>query len=449
MSADLSSALLPRSVPGAAAWEGVGIVSVPRPDHGLSDHDYLWHLAQVGEQSGLSKWGKRKAEEAATEEARAELLDRREERRSAAYERQRDLSPLYPSVMRKCRRVQVSRKGTSGAPVEIIVRQDGTAGFSGLVSCNRRSGCEHCGPRMLTRDAELIRAVVEAHGYERSAMLTLTFRHHQGQDLKMLRRGLSASWRRMLAHRDWRTRDALVGVRVIRALEVTLGEHGWHPHLHVILMFRAPPNPLALDTLEALVARLWRETVVRVMGSAHVPTLSHGVSLEPCHKADYLAKLGLEWEVAAAGTGKRARGVKGRAYPQIARDWIADGCDEASADAGAIRGYLAGMHGAKVITWSPGAKAAAELLAPREEVLERERASLHPEEWRAVRDMLTPWGTDARAAILGACESAAPGFVQQELDALVTLLLERGRPPGGLPFQAWPKSPGVRPALLE
>ena len=173
------------------------------------------------------------------------------------------------------------------------------------------------------------------------------------------------------------------------------------------------------------------------------------MSLEPCHKADYLAKLGLEWEVAAAGTGKRARNVKGRAYPQMARDWIADGCDESSPDAARIRAYLAGMHGAKVITWSPGMKAEAEALATREEVAERERASLHAEEWRAVRDMLTPWGTDARAAILGAAESAAAGNVQHAIDELVTMLLEQGRPPGGLPFQAWPKSPGVGPPLLE
>jgi hypothetical protein len=161
------------------------------------------------------------------------------------------------------------------------------------------------------------------------------------------------------------------------------------------------------------------------MGKAYRPTLASGVDVARCHQADYLTKLGLE--VADAGQAKRARNVKGRSYWQLRSEWIANGKRTDDADAKRIREYLDGMLGAKIVTWGKGLRARAESLAPMPAPIERERATLHSEEFDAVRDLRTDDGRDARVAMLRVAELAEPGNVDTTVRAFVDELLHRKR----------------------
>ncbi len=389
---------------------------MPSAVPGLSAHDYLWNLGQLGHYFATDQGRQEVAEITRPEREAGERGDARDGR----YQRQRDLSPLLPESMRACHR---KRHTTAG--VQIAVRQDGKAGYLGVVSCNSRSGCEHCGPRLLARDAELVNALVEDHGYDRTLMATFTVRHHRGMPLRPMRRGVANAFRRMLSHRDWRTCEALAHVEIVRALEVTDGASGWHPHLHVLLLLEAALSDEAKGQLEAMLARLWRDCVVREMGAVHRPTLAHGVDVSRCQRADYLAKLGLE--IADAGQAKRARNVKGRTYWQLSREWIARGkhCDDAQADR--IREYIDGMHGAKVVTWGPGLKARAEALVVEPDNPIREAAFITRDEWDCLRDLQVD-GRDARAALLSVAELADEGQVDAAVRALVDELWSTGPP---------------------
>jgi hypothetical protein len=400
-----------------SAWESVGNVAVPANAGcrtGFSDHDYAWHLGRLGDYLATAS-GRRVVEELTRPTREA---DARELARNERYQRQRDLAPLYPEPMRQCRRKRFVR-----GEVDITVSTEGTARIRGTVSCNRRSGCEHCGPRLLAEDAELVEALVKDHGYERTVMATFTIRHWPGLALKPLRRGLANAFRRMLQHRDWRARDCLRHVQLVRALEVTDGPHGWHPHLHVLLLLEAELTDEALASLEVMVAGLWTATVERTMGRAYRPTLDRGVDVSRCYRADYLTKLGLE--VADAGQAKRARNVKGRTYWQLRTDWIAGGKHVDDKDATRVREFLAGMLGAKVVTWGKRLKARAKMLAPKAVVIERERATLHAEEFDAIRDLRTDDGRDARVALLRVAELAEPGQVDRAVRTFVDDLLRR------------------------
>ncbi len=416
----MSAALLAPPTPSrVSAWESVGNVAVPASGGsrtGFSDHDYAWHLGCLGSYLATSS-GQRVVEELTRPAREAEA---RELARDERYQRQRDMAPLYPEPMRQCRRKRFVR-----GEVGITVSTDGIASFRGTVSCNRRSGCEHCGPRLLAEDAELVEAIVKDHGYERTLMATFTVRHWPALPLKPLRRGLANAFRNMQQHRIWRECDSLRYVQLVRSLEVTDGPHGWHPHLHVLLLLESELNDEALASLEAMLAKLWRATVVRTMGRAYRPTLSRGVDVTRCHRADYLTKLGLE--VADAGQAKRARNVKGRSYWQLRSDWIANGKHVGDKDATRIREYFEGMLGAKIVTWGKRLKARAKALAPRPVVVERERATLHAEEFDAVRDLRTDDGRDARVAMLHVAELAQPGQVDQAVRAFVDDLLRRKR----------------------
>jgi hypothetical protein len=115
----------------------------------------------------------------------------------------------------------------------------------------------------------------------------------------------------MLQGRGWQAYKRERGVELLAAEEVTHGENGWHPHIHVLLL---PARSQATDLYVADAAwwsDRWRGIVARKLGDRHVPTETHGTDLRPCKVGDYLSKLGIELSDSAA--------VKGRAPLELLR----------------------------------------------------------------------------------------------------------------------------------
>jgi hypothetical protein len=135
----------------------------------------------------------------------------------------------------------------------------------------------------------------------------------------------------------------------VRALEVTHGANGWHPHLHAILLTRTILDPDALASIRADLSSRWRACVERTLGDAHVPTDERGVDLRPCHRGDYLSKLGLE---VTAPVGKAARG-ENRSPLEIASDFASTGD---FVDLSLWLAYVEGMKGARQLTWATGVR---------------------------------------------------------------------------------------------
>jgi hypothetical protein len=247
----------------------------------------------------------------------------------------RRVSPLRPS---RCGRVRI-------APVlEILRGDDGRAHWSGLLTCGSVWSCPTCSAAIRTERAREVQDAVEAHGQDRTYLLSLTLRHAKRDDLRALRAAVAVAWRRMQTGAPWRRFRERVGfVGSIRALEVTHGKNGWHPHLHVLLLV---DDVGALDADREWLQLRWRAAVVRELGAQHAPDLGTGCDLRPCHEASYVAKLGLEL---AMDQTKRARG--GRNPWQIARDFART---RRPRDGALWRAYADGLAGARMLTWSKG-----------------------------------------------------------------------------------------------
>jgi hypothetical protein len=146
-------------------------------------------------------------------------------------------------------------------------------------------------------------------------MLTLTLRHERGMPLRRLIRGLLAAWRRTrqrgTIQRLWKEH-----VRAsIRALEITEGEHGWHPHLHVLLLIDGWPTwePSALvDT--------WLEMVPRELSVENTPSPERGVWWSHEVSEQYLTKLGLEITGTAKGNAAWAIAAQAAQALALSRD---------------------------------------------------------------------------------------------------------------------------------
>ena len=179
------------------------------------------------------------------------------------------------------------------------------------------------------------------------SLLTLTVRHALGDDLREVRRVLTSAWRRMFQGEPGRRLRAALGIaHHVRALEVTHGPNGWHPHLHALIFHRAAPR---WDALE-LVRERWRKIVGR-MRPAATPSHERGADLRASHRSDYIAKLGLE--VGSIAT-KAARSKGGRTPWEIAANAAAGDVDERALWVT----YTESMHGARQLTWSKGARKA-------------------------------------------------------------------------------------------
>jgi hypothetical protein len=377
------------------------------------------------------------AEETVTEDGQRFVLDiggsargeeRRRERRETASEWKRAMWPLFEraapakvagrlSPMNKC---GWSRWAGAGVTVRVDVK--GHASLRGVVSCGRRT-CPVCGPRLLARDADLIKAGVKEHGYARTLMATMTVRHYARHRLLTLRKGIVASWVDLQRQRAFKDLLARYGGEVfVRVVETTHRHvNGWHVHYHVLVFVGRELSDEELEAFDAAWSRLWQSSVVHAMGAEHRPTLASGVKLTRCPREGYLTKLGLAAEVTDVGQAKEG---KGRSYWRIVRDWCDAGADLNAPDARLLVEYIRDTRAARIVEW-PTAKGGSEYTRkkldarhPEDRPPVREETSLHAEEWDAIR-----WVPGGPSDVRRAAELAPPGLVEQVVRELVDELL--------------------------
>jgi hypothetical protein len=206
-------------------------------------------------------------------------------------------------------------------------------------------------------------------------MLTLTLSHARCDSLRELMGGLAESYRRTFAGRGGRVARQLLRYYV-RAVDVTWGEHGWHPHLHCLAFHSS-------DDVDAdLLGARWSDAVADVLGEERRPL----VPGPGCHwladpsRVDYLCKLGLElsdiggskgahdghythWQIARLASAAYEHRKLAEAHP-LARDrkWIA-----------LWREWVSASKGRRHLTWSRGARKLIRDLEPVADPEERPR----------------------------------------------------------------------------
>ena len=182
------------------------------------------------------------------------------------------------------------------------------ASFNGLLRCGHVWTCAPCSQRIRARQARRITGAVEylAGSW---CMLTLTIRHDGAMRLRDTLRALKRAWRRMRQRRDLRDRWKSLAFAPVTATEISYGDNGWHPHLHVAFKLGRDLD----DETRDLFALRWREAIVAELGPRARPN-DRGVvwsrafeASKDVDRALYVAKLGIVLEVSDAGLAKQAR----------------------------------------------------------------------------------------------------------------------------------------------
>jgi hypothetical protein len=302
----------------------------------------------------------------------------------------------------------------------------GRAEFRGLVTCGSIWACPVCAGKIAGGRALEVAALIEAH--ERAVyadqwrpasspdrlaacvfMATFTVRHSRWQSAEGLKKAVAASWKRVQQGRAWRTLKARFGiVGTIRALEVTNGASGWHPHLHV-LAFTARPLPAEDQAAlaDALFAR-WQASVAREGADCLRKAFDFREARGASGAAAYVAKWGAGAEVAKGATKDAASGQ--RSPWRLLRDY-----ERGDRRAGALFiEYGKAFKGARHLTYSVGLREAYGLreavedddlaaqgeLAPEAELC----VSLSAQAWADIVERRAIDGGDLAHEILAAAE---------------------------------------------
>jgi hypothetical protein len=310
----------------------------------------------------------------------------------------------------------------------VEVKKSGpVAHFAGVGVCGRVWTCPVCSPKIRQGRAEEIAeamqaAIAQGFGVE---FLTLTLRHHVGQQLAQLLDASTKAWDSTIKSRQLKAVLAQLGyLGFVQVHEVTYGQHGWHPHRHMCLVFKRPLTDKERADLEGDIWRVWNGRLVK-RGLSSVR--SRGAVLRRCTAAEglgwYLTKVDRPEGDGVASLGlEMARGDlktgKGRTPHQLLTDFVETG---ESIDLHRWREYEQATHGRKLMTWTPGLRR--RLLAGAPERTDEELAAAAPEAevlaeldvraWREVR-AASPGGL----AVLEAAEQSRDALVRYLTDVV-------------------------------
>lgn len=275
-----------------------------------------------------------------------------------------------------------------GSQVEVRLTA-GAAHFRGVSSCGSVWACAVCAAKVSARRTGEIARTLGGHfaaggGVE---MLTMTLPHTAGDRLKRTRKLAADAWKRVQQGRAWlalKQRAGIVGS--IRALEVTHGANGWHPHIHVLILTARTLTAEERERIRTHAFSAWRRSVVQ---DGHTAPQAHCTTMQAITDAgiaEYATKLGAALEL-TQGAAKLGRSRDSRTAFGILADFLTDG--DAN-DLELWREWERDTKGARQLTWSKGLKALYGLAEKSDEEIARAADDegelvgiLTPGEWRA------------------------------------------------------------------
>jgi len=349
-----------------------------------------------------------------------------------------------------CRGERVAGCGRNLGAGSVLIARDagsGRAKFRGLETCGSVWLCPVCASKITDRRRAELNEALSAWRAAGGAvyLLTFTIPHHAGLAVADALAAVQRAQRRVKARRDWkRAADACGVVGMIRALEVTFGANGAHPHVHALAFARPgllPDDWKALrdagDYARSLgafapFADLWAGAVsAEGFGAVN----NHGFDAAGGdYAADYVAKFGTEpqgdsggrWGPASELTkghtkgGRRFSGVTPFGLLEmIARGEVLAHVDRETGavreiDPAAVFGeYARAFKGRRQLYWTPGLAArlgldegaADEAIAADEAPGDTVVCQLDAPEWAVVV------AHEARGDVLAAAERGGAGAV--------------------------------------
>jgi rubredoxin len=228
--------------------------------------------------------------------------------------------------------------------------------YAGLMACGLTWLCPVCAAKIqAVRALEVRKAIDEwlAQGGQ-VLMLTQTVPHSRRDVLETLLANFLEAMRAFKSGRAYQVLVKRYGIAgSIKALEVTHGDYGWHPHCHSILFLEA--EPFDMLQLHADVFARW-QTVTANEGFGAVSEKALSLQDAAAVKT-YVTKYGQEYQWSAEHELVKSHtktGRTGRTPFDFLRDYLATPGD--GRDLALFAEFAFTFHGRAQLMWSPGLK---------------------------------------------------------------------------------------------
>ncbi|HDR6313188.1 TPA: protein rep, partial [Bacillus cereus] len=162
--------------------------------------------------------------------------------------------------------------------------------FSGLMVCGSVWTCPVCAAKISERRRNELKTAFDLHkkdgGY--IALLTLTFSHKKFDRLEDILSAFAKATKKFMSGKSYQNiRDEMGLIGRVRALEVTYGVNGFHPHAHIALFYTQRTD---LEYMEKKMYDLWEKACDKFDLKVNS---KYGLKLENGRNSDeYIAKHG-------------------------------------------------------------------------------------------------------------------------------------------------------------
>ena len=298
-------------------------------------------------------------------EKKIDVFELQREVRAERYAMQSVAKDLLPNE-----RVNICLRNMVGNEVEVHKHlKTDKAFYSGLMVCGSVWLCPVCAAKISERRKnELFKATTvhkQAKGY--LAMLTLTIRHKRNDKLATLLEAFNGATNYMMTRKQYHEIRKDMGIiGRVKALEVTHGKNGWHPHAHIVIFYE---NGTDLKKMEKRMYKLWHAACKKFGLST---TESYGIDLQGAeHVQAYLSKHG-SWSIEQEMTKSHIKkGRESNLTPfDLLRDVLHDDDDYSKA---LFREYASAFKGKRQLHWSRGLKGHFDITDKTDEELAKEK----------------------------------------------------------------------------
>lgn len=168
------------------------------------------------------------------------------------------------------------------------------AHYDNVQRCGWVWGCPVCASKVTEKRKKEVKKAMDCHIKNGGGcyMMTLTIPHYMGDNLKALYARMSVAMRHFYGGRKSEGLWATMGkIGHIRALEVTYGVNGWHPHFHIMIFTK---NLLSEGFNTTPFFEHWKNAC----RLAKLPIPNHyGFDFKQGNYSEYITKWGLESEI--------------------------------------------------------------------------------------------------------------------------------------------------------
>ncbi len=262
-------------------------------------------------------------------------------------------------------RINVCMRHVRADRSEVDVRRSQKSGrpyYAGLMACGSVWVCPVCAPKIQAVRAAEVRAAIDAW-QGAVVLLTQTVPHSHEDELQPLLGRFTEALRLFKAGSPYKRASQRFRIAgSIRALEVTHGRNGWHPHAHTILFLEGHHDQGAVHVrrgMKAELFRLWESAAARAGFKGKLSPSAF--DLQDASKVqNYVTKMGTEYRWGPEHELVKAHsktGSRGSSPFDMLRHYDPEiNAERSSRRLVLFAEYALAFHGRRQLVWSDGLK---------------------------------------------------------------------------------------------